>query len=210
MKSKGFKIFIIIIVLTLLAVSCVLIVSSKNNTVGNFFDNLFDEVDSGSNDETTDSDVDSSNGTVVQSRYINDDGYGYQTVGGQTFFFKCISFTDEQKNIIATDPNVTINLYVPADTVPYSSFELVLRWSYDGILWQEFSETGYNENTGELTSYHQFLSASSVSEQALYVSYTVVDNCANPVVVLNDLISNVFTDGESFMPDTHFENESLG
>lgn len=133
----------------------------------------------GSSDISTDTDNSSD---VVGEGYVDADGCGYQTVDNSTVFFRR-TVVDEG---CISDPSLesVYICYSLTATKSYESFPLIVKWSYDGVSWNDFTQytQPYVRNLVDLNSVGDFI----------YVSYTFVEYCENPMSVLSDLKTNVF------------------
>ena len=145
-----------------------------------------------------------------QAFYVDADGYGYRTIDGVTVFFK--------KFNMANDPGVlaskyetcgysTVKFYIsPELVIPYGSFLVKLSYSLDTVFWSDFGNYSGIED-GQSFSYTYAEIPHSESDE-VYLSYTFVTNCANPMAVLNDLKANAFDFGdrpEEGITNPHFQ-----
>ena len=208
MKKKGIAIVAILLVIAIAAGALFIYNRSKNdttgdNSLGNIFDNIFGDDDFVSGDNTSSSDdissSDETTSTPVESRYIDVDGYGYQTVGGSTAFFKVLEVPAADRSAVSSLGTYGV-VYDYATCLPYSNFNMLIKWSLDGILWNDFTYQVVNDNPNVSGDFSGMSDRISSSVFTVYVSYTFVDNCASPKLVLSDLKTNVFTSGNMFEP----------
>ncbi len=125
---------------------------------------------------------DSSGSSVNADKFYIDEASmtGFSTVGGVTYFFKVIApDLDGNSYCLISDRNVKA----------YSSYEVNLKYSYDGVSWN----SPYRYNEGEINSYFEI----DIYPKC-YLSYTSVIGCTDPFYVLEDLKQNVFTDTDMF------------
>ena len=147
-----------------------------------------------SGDESSNS-VDNSSGSLETPSNIPSyftDGYvGFRTIGNETYFFiDCNKWALTRSNDIYYERCYS---YLDVDKVkPYSDFQPIILTSNDTLTWREClneSETSYIPDA--------FLSASGEHMQ-VYLTYTVISNCSNPLTVLSDLKNNVFDNYDVF------------
>ena len=104
-----------------------------------------------------------------------------------TFFFKVIEPTERFCDVHGTveTPDI-LNVGLKS----YGSYDVNLRYSYDGQIWTRF---GYDntENSG-------LWEGSLGIEKKIYISYASVTDCADPMATLDELTVNVFEDSNVF------------
>lgn len=159
-------------------------------------------------DDTTADTSNGGTGITTPARYIDADGYGYQTTAGVTAFFKTLKIPEEHKDYHYSVCGGKFSVHYEYPTVKaYGSFVLNVRYSTDGILWNDFpynDDNYYSDNYfgNEYDDYQYIGKSADVYgiDTIVYISYTFVTNCSNPDEVLRDLKNNVFTVNDMFEP----------
>lgn len=129
--------------------------------------------------------------------YINSSGYGYYTENGTTTFFETLSVPadDYEWMVSYGDPDFYHVQYCYWNVVDYSTFVPNVRFSYDGRVWNDLSPV-WNDNpawddlAAEYGGYCGEGATLSVDYDTIYVSYTTVSNCTNPLETLDELVSH--------------------
>ncbi|MBE6576535.1 MAG: hypothetical protein E7653_00165 [Ruminococcaceae bacterium] len=159
----------------------------NNSTGGNSSNNT-----NNSNNNTNNS----NNNTTVAARYIDKDGCGYQTVGNVTYFFMSVNASDHEYFEYRSSDRIGVSCIFPRHSLElplYSTYVTNIKWSIDGVLWNDFEKVNKNTDNpnheiGVIYSY----SDDGFAGDTIYVMFTAVTNCINPIYVLNDLKENVF------------------
>ncbi|MBE6576534.1 MAG: hypothetical protein E7653_00160 [Ruminococcaceae bacterium] len=137
----------------------------------------------------------SNNNTTVAARYIDKDGCGYQTVGNVTYFFKYYK-VEELPNYKYFNGGLRGIVSWDKKNYTYSNYSVNFKWSYDGIVWNDFSDKLYaaGEIEGVSNDYQTGLYQDFFdTTKEIYISYTCVTNCVSVLTVLDDLKTNVFS-----------------
>ena len=161
-----------------------------NNLVDGFLENQ--------NTETTDSktDIDS----TQPAFYVDSNGYGYSTVDGLTCFFKTLVVPEDHIDSMREEPDHYGVFYRYDRAVSYFAYNVVVRWSYDGVVWNDFNFRVVNDQPDVEGEWLGEYSRLSSDYHTIYVSYTYIRNCNNPTFVLDDLKLNVFSVEGMFEP----------
>jgi hypothetical protein len=219
MKVNG-KAIIALVLVIVIAFGAIFLALRRDDALDNFLGNFFDKFSKDttadtSKDTSKDTTSDTSNSganTTTTVRYIDSDGYGYQTTAGVTAFFKTLKIPTEDKQY-ETDGKFSV-LYEYPTVKAYGTFVLNVKWSTDGVLWNDFRydlANSYPEGWmgGIYDKYNPLGKGDDVYgvDTTVYVSYTFVTNCVNPVEVLRDLKNNVFTVNDMFEPYLNYDKK---
>ena len=83
---------------------------------------------------------------------------------------------------------------VKLDGNSYKDYQNVWRISYDTKVWKLYSDWSKVTSLGNT---YQIEIDANIS-RTIYVSYCAVQNCSDPLMVLNDLKENVFSNNEYY------------
>lgn len=124
----------------------------------------------------------STNASVVPQGVYVDGAYGYQTVGKVTYFFKHYTITSSMENCWF-------------EMRDYDSYAKNVFFSWDLNTWRHPSGcTGYHDYPAGIDK----ISSGGDYYTEIFVCYTTITNCEDPVSVLNDLKKNVFENRNYF------------
>ena len=196
MKKK--KRIIAFISLTLcviiLGLSCTGCSAAGDRVMNNLVDGFLENQDSETTDNKTDTD------STQSAFYVDSNGYGYSTVDGLTCFFKTLVVPEDHIDAMLEYPDHYGVFYAYHKAVSYFSYNVVVRWSYDGIIWNDFQSRVVNDQPDVEGEWLGEYSRLSSDYHTIYVSYTYIRNCDNPTFVLDDLKLNVFSVEGMFEP----------
>ena len=116
--------------------------------------------------------------------YINEDTQtGYSRLANVTFFFKVITPVDRYVDYYGSVKTCQYFTIYDNTFGAYGSYDVQPRYSKDGQLWSKFNNS-------------EFAQIQVIDK--LYVSYTTVTDCADPMATLEELNINVFDKPEVF------------
>lgn len=182
MKKRGAILSLVSLVLIVAAIIGTVILTRK---IGDELDALGEDSDvtteipkdtSGSGSEDT-----SSSESEASAFYIDQATQtGYRTVNGTTYFFFVVEPTSRY-----------LSVFYGADT--FASYSVLAKYSLDGIAWNSYFDS--IEGSSGMTC-QDVQDMSSVDK--VYVAYTSIEGCTDPMFVLEDLKQNVFFDQSMF------------
>lgn len=200
--KKVEKIVLPIVSLLLVAAAIVCMVALYRNV-----DDIFKEEETTSNTSSTQKPSDTSSNTpsdtsltnepsdtnndyvMSDSFYINESTMtGYRTISGVTYFFKVI---EPVYNPTYNELNRYVHMR-KKEVKSYASYEVMLEYSYDTLSWIDFS----NDLMWQTDTFIDIFIPSN--NDVVYVTYTQISGCTDPMYVLSDLNANVFFNSSIF------------
>ena len=116
-----------------------------------------------------------------QGVYIDDEGFGYQTIGSVTYFFKSFSLYGSMNTCY-----FEMHDYAAFVSNPFFTWDF-LKWYHPSGLPGYVDYPGVDQISSGI-DYHN----------KIYVCYTTMTNCSDPTSVLKVLKENVFKNSDYF------------